>query len=126
MPWILSVTLIVLAPLLLVYWLVGKHLASAIVLTTGWDRRRVIRWMAIGFGYLNSFPLIFVVVVLLGGRGSTPAFSGESLLLDVLFVYPLVWTHRPGSGISLPAADSADPPPAFSVVPQSKRGMAEG
>ena len=88
MPWILSVTLIVLAPLLLVYWLVGKHLASAIVLTTGWDRRRVIRWMAIGFGYLNSFPLIFVVVVLLGGRGSTPAFSGESLLLDVLFVYP--------------------------------------
>ena len=88
MPWILSVTLIVLVPLLLVYWLVGKHLAAAIVLTTGWDRRRVIRWMAIGFGYLNSFPLIFVVVVLLGGRGSTPAFSGESLLLDVLFVYP--------------------------------------
>ena len=88
MPWIVSVTLIVLIPLVLVYWFVGKNLVSAIVLNTGWDRRKVVRWMAVGCGYLNSFPLIFVGVVLLGGRGSVPAFSGESFLLDVLFVYP--------------------------------------
>jgi len=88
MPWIIATTLTVFVPLVLIYLYVSRRLVSAVVAVKGWDRKSV-RNVALGVvSYINLFPLLFLVVFLIGGRTRIPAFSGESFAVDLLFVYP--------------------------------------
>ncbi len=88
MPWIIATTLTVFVPLVLVYSYVCRRTISAVVELKGWDRKKVRKVVFLGALALNLFPLLFLIAFLLGGRTRIPAFAGESLFIDLLFVYP--------------------------------------
>jgi predicted MPP superfamily phosphohydrolase len=88
MPWIIGATLTVVAPLLLVYLYLGRKVARALVDLKGWTLRKA-RWrVTAAILYLNAFPVVFLVAYWIVGREASRLFSGESLLLDLLLVYP--------------------------------------
>lgn len=88
MPWIISTTLTVFIPLIVLYWYGGKKLINAVTWRFATDRSRVKRIVISIIAALNAFPVIFLVGFLVSGRSRVAAFSGESLLADILIVYP--------------------------------------
>lgn len=88
MPWIIATTLTVFVPLIVLYWYVGRRCADALSRYFGWDRKRVGRYTWSVIGYVNAFPLLFLLVFLIQGRSRVPAFAGESFLVDLALAYP--------------------------------------
>ncbi|MBI3004489.1 MAG: hypothetical protein HYY49_03640, partial [Ignavibacteriales bacterium] len=88
MPWFVTFTLILFAPLILISWYVGRKLLSAFVTLLGWDRKRTKKAVILSYAFLHLLPVSFVVLFLVGGRAATSAFTGENRLLDALVVYP--------------------------------------
>lgn len=88
MPWIIATTLMVSVPLLIVYFYVGKKILNALVRVGGWQRNLIRNYLVGTLSCVNIFPLVALVLYLIGGRGPVSAFAGEKLVLDLLFVYP--------------------------------------
>ena len=88
MPWIISTTLTVFVPLILLYWYTGSKIANSLTIRTGWGKKkaRKIVWSLVA--YVNAFPVLFLIVFLLSGRSRLPAFTGENFIIDLLFAYP--------------------------------------
>ncbi|MBF8249111.1 MAG: Metallophos domain-containing protein [Bacteroidetes bacterium] len=88
MPWILSVTVTLLAPLVLISYYVGRKLLKASTLRFSWDHKRT-KWSIIAaYGYLHLLPILFALSFFVGGRGVTLAFTGENRWVDFFIVYP--------------------------------------
>lgn len=88
MPWILSVTVTLLAPLVLISYYVGRKLLKALTLRFSWDQKRT-KWIIIAsYGYLHLLPILFALSFFIGGRGVTLAFTGENRWVDFFIVYP--------------------------------------
>ena len=88
MPWIISTTVTVFIPLIVLYWYVSKKIINAFVWRFELDKPRVKRTVISVVVALNAFPVMFLVAFLVSGRSRVAAFSGESLLADILLVYP--------------------------------------
>jgi predicted MPP superfamily phosphohydrolase len=88
MPWMLSMTLTVSAPLVFMYWFVGRALLNSVVERKAWDRRKTRRAIILTSVYLNLLPALAGATYLIGGRSAMQILGGESLLLDILVVYP--------------------------------------
>lgn len=88
MPWIITTTLTVFIPLVILYWYGGTKVLNASVRLFGLERTRVKRTVISVIVAINAFPVIFLVSFLVLGRSRVGAFSGESLLADILLVYP--------------------------------------
>ena len=88
MPWIIGATLTVVVPLVVVYLYIGRKVARAIVDLRGWTKGRA-RWTVALVGLLlNAFPVVFLLTYWAIGRDAARLFTGESLALDLLLVYP--------------------------------------
>jgi uncharacterized protein len=88
MPWIIGATLMVVAPLVIVYLYLGSKVSRAFVDLKGWTKGKARRRVAAAILLLNAFPLVFLVSYWIFGRLAAGLFSGESLVLDLLLVYP--------------------------------------
>ena len=88
MPWIIATTLTVLVPLVLVYFYVSKRIITAVVALWKRDSKKVRRNVLGITLYVNLYPILFLIVFLIGGRTRIPAFSGESFVVDLFFAYP--------------------------------------
>lgn len=88
MPWIITTTLTVFAPLILLYWYCGTKLRNALVLLFNLELRRTKRIVLSAIIGINAFPVVFLLSFLALGRSRAAAFSGESLVADILLVYP--------------------------------------
>ncbi len=88
MPWMVLVQLTVFVPLVLLNLYAGGRLARAISGLTGHTLARS-RTLVFSFlGILNLLPLAAMIAYWIGGRQAMTAFAGESVLVDVLLVYP--------------------------------------
>lgn len=88
MPWILVVTLVIGASLLIVFGYCGWSLTRSLLLLTNRPPAVVRRAVALPLVYFNLFPVVFLVAYLIAGREVVPFFAGESRLIDILLVYP--------------------------------------
>lgn len=88
MPWIIATTLTVFIPLIVLYWYVGKKLINALTWRFALDRSRVKQIIISIVAALNAFPVIVLIAFLVSGRSRVAAFAGESVLADILLVYP--------------------------------------
>lgn len=88
MPWILSFTLIVFAPVIAIYFYLGKKILNALVELKKWDRKFVRSVIATICIACNFLPIVFLFGYLIVGRSVSVAFSGDNVLIDVFFVYP--------------------------------------
>ncbi|GJQ21808.1 MAG: hypothetical protein HBSIN02_21630 [Bacteroidia bacterium] len=88
MPWIIATTLTVFVPLVVLYWYVGRRLRDALGDYFVRERKRVGRYVWSVLAYVNAYPVLFLIVFLIEGRSRVPAFSGESLAIDLFFAYP--------------------------------------
>lgn len=88
MPWIIATTLTVFVPLVVLYWYVGRRLRDALGGYFNLERRRMGRYVWSIIAYVNAYPVLFLIVFLIQGRSRIPAFSGESVAIDLLFAYP--------------------------------------
>lgn len=88
MPWILSFILVVFAPLIAIYFYLGKVILNALVELKQWDRKFV-RSVIIAICIIcNLLPVVFLFGYLIYGRSVSVAFSGDNALIDIFFVYP--------------------------------------
>jgi len=88
MPWVIAATLMLFGLFLLLFFYAGHRIIQALVLLTPWRRSRIRMGTALVFALLNLFPFVFLGAYIALGRSVVPAFGGESLLLDIVFVYP--------------------------------------
>ena len=88
MPWIIGATLTVVAPLVVVYLYIGSKVSRALVDLRGWTKGKARRRVAAAILTLNAFPLVFLVAYWIVGREASRLFTGDSLLLDIVLVYP--------------------------------------
>ncbi len=88
MPWIVSVTLTIALPLVVVYTYVGRKFYSALILRSGMARPKAVRLIVTAILILNLFPIILLVSYLAAGRSASALSSGEHWILDLVLVYP--------------------------------------
>ena len=88
MPWIITTTLTVFIPLIVLYWYVGTKILNALVRLFELEKRRARRAVIGVIVAINAFPVMFLISFLVSGRSRVAAFSGESVVTDILLVYP--------------------------------------
>ncbi|MCX6135740.1 MAG: metallophosphoesterase [Ignavibacteriales bacterium] len=88
MPWTLVAVLVISLPLAAINYFVGKGIFGALVQLTTWNRGHLKRAIVGIHVFLNALPAAFFVAFLVMGRRSVPAFSGDSIFLDILLSYP--------------------------------------
>ncbi len=88
MPWIISTTLTIFVPLVLVYWYVGRKLSQALTHLFQFNPARVRALIVVVALLVNLLPPVFLGSFLTWGRSGTIAFSGENRIIDLLLVYP--------------------------------------
>ncbi|MGH2568990.1 MAG: metallophosphoesterase, partial [Bacteroidota bacterium] len=88
MPWFVVYGLIILAPLVGIYYYNIKHLLNAFESLWNWNRRKARRWVLTVVTLANLLPLAALVTFWIGGRQATQAFAGENRIVDYLLVYP--------------------------------------
>ncbi len=88
MPWIISTTLTIFVPLVLVYWYVGRKLSKALTRLFQFNPARVRALITVVAILVNLLPPVFLGSFLTWGRSGTIAFSGENRIIDLLLVYP--------------------------------------
>ena len=84
MPWFVTFTLILFAPLVLISWYVGRKLLNATGIVFGWERKKTKTAIILSYVFLHLLPIGFIVLFFIGGRAATAAFTGEDWILDVL------------------------------------------
>ena len=88
MPWTLVAILTISLPLAGVNFFVARRMFQALSGLTSWSHISLKRWIIGIHLSFNLLPVVFFVAFLFGGRNVVPAFSGDSLLLDILLSYP--------------------------------------
>ncbi len=88
MPWVLSTTLAIFVPLILINWYVGGKILNAVVTLGNLNRSKTKLSVLLLFIAVNLFPPVALVLYSFGGRDALVILSGENHLFDALFVYP--------------------------------------
>jgi predicted MPP superfamily phosphohydrolase len=88
MPWFFKYALLILAPLLGIYFYNIRQILNAGEELWHWNRKRARRWIVLISCAVNILPLAALIAFWIGGRDAARIVSGENRLVDYLVVYP--------------------------------------